>query len=1459
MYKKRRKSKKPARRRGVILLVVLSLLTLFAVVGISFVLYADAEAESSRIFREAAANPVVPDMDPEQAFAFIMSRLVYDVNDDASGAASSLRGLSLARSIYGAANPTVDSAINDKPFNGVGRLHIPSVYSTSVGALPFAKDDFYLINYIYSQADGFVRDPERTGTPRANPSIPLNQTTNPFTGGFNAPYTYPDLNNMFLAAMRADGTILSPSFFRYTDYTKGFGSLDPKNSNWTTPAQPWFRYMTLRPRPVDHATDASGKFLFPLPEDAGGDVKNLTGFPSGVAYDATGKLVQVNNDSIWIDIGAPVMTTADGRKFKMLVAPLILDLDGRINLNVHGNVRGAGTTSASNLGIGRTEVNISKVMTANATEWTQLFLGNATNKVPGRYGPNQHPDPTYALNPQTVPFCSPLDMDGCNETAGFVATTRPVYATYPPAAGLNSFYNFPYFAPMSGFGNGSNPGEWTNSPLFFNPFKPRFGTAPDDLTFAWSEMEAILRHSGTNSPALTSNLQRLCPTNFGAGALAAKIRNMVTTHSFHLDRPAVMPWVWNPNDTANPTNIYQLVAPNVYPTDQTGAGIAYPPPSSRLPINPGTNPPGGSNFDPNTWRSAKVDFPTTRVLSAALNKVDLNRKLTDYPHWLPTQAIGGWPNPTPIDPVADQAQLAQAQNDRQQFANDIFAALLAATGSGDPTVVFATAPNETGAATTQTQQFQAMRWLAQLSANIVDYIDDDDFNTVFLWYTDPTTKTPFYVVGTEQPRLVINEAYAEIAPDTVNAGKFSVNFWAELLNPLNTDAANLSQNGDALLQMPDKAGSPGTTYPVYNLVIATSPSANTRKPFNILGDPDATQVVSTVNSFVKAPAPAPQPTVADYQLVHPINGAFGDPTNNNGKNLGFYALGPTVPFPGAVDTVPLPLATLALPTMSVNNLAAIPAVSKYDLFLRRLACPYLPPQINPALPNYNPYITVDYITGLQANDAVPTDAGFQQIASRLAFGRKQPFAADIQVAQAPSPILTKQPQHTFFRHNSTVMASAGPPVQPTNTDPTLKVPFDWLVHLDRFLISPMELLHVSGFKPHELTQQFMQGGTVSFGHRAPWYDQNARIYRAFEFLETHDPLNGTTIGGRLPGLININTIFPAQAGTAWDASIFQALCDATASNYFTDNAATPTQDDVNRILQNLIAMRTPTNGVPTAGADFPLLPLSSGNYPGTDTQIMPTSNSLPLLGTGINRTFLQMGPAAPGQTNIQPLFDPIPVPPPSAQPPGPLPTYTTAPPFGANPANNHPYIQKALLTKIFNNLTTRSNVFGVWMTVGFFEVKDDTTRPVLLGAEIGKSEGRNIRHRMFALVDRTSLSLFSTQLQAAITANTPVQVSTVLPANVPDSRTGNNWPIQVGMTLTLDQGTYTNDLAGNMVNLEESVIVMPPTSSIPQPYIIPKLSHSNNAPVTCYGNPGPWTKYDPRQDNLVVPYFSIID
>jgi hypothetical protein len=44
-------------------------------------------------------------------------------------------------------------------------------------------------------------------------------------------------------------------------------------------------------------------------------------------------------DSIWVDVGFPVQTASDGRRYKPLAAILCVDMDGKLNLNAHSNVR----------------------------------------------------------------------------------------------------------------------------------------------------------------------------------------------------------------------------------------------------------------------------------------------------------------------------------------------------------------------------------------------------------------------------------------------------------------------------------------------------------------------------------------------------------------------------------------------------------------------------------------------------------------------------------------------------------------------------------------------------------------------------------------------------------------------------------------------------------------------------------------------------------------------------------------------------------------------------------------------------------------------------------------------------------------------------------------------------------------------------------------------------------------
>src|SRR5262249_35032537 len=138
----------------------------------------------------------------------------------------------------------------------------------------------------------------------------------------------------------------------------------------------------------------------------------------------------------------------------------------------------------------------------------------------------------------------------------------------------------------------------------------------------------------------------------------------------------------------------------------------------------------------------------------------------------------------------------------------------------------------------------------------------------------------------------------------------------------------------------------------------------------------------------------------------------------------------------------------------------------------------------------------------------------------------------------------------------------------------------------------------------------------------------------------------------------------------------------------------------------------------------------------------PTAGEIQFPGYGLNNTLLRSVPAG-GNGSARLFQAPFNDPTPNATP---------------------PYVKYQLLSKIFNNVTTRSNVFAIWTTVGFFEVIDDSTNPPKLGAEIGASTNTNIRHRFFSIVDRSNYMVQANQntVAAGLTYGIPVTVGTTL-------------------------------------------------------------------------------------------------
>ena len=68
-----------------------------------------------------------------------------------------------------------------------------------------------------------------------------------------------------------------------------------------------------------------------------------------------------------------------------------------------------------------------------------------------------------------------------------------------------------------------------------------------------------------------------------------------------------------------------------------------------------------------------------------------------------------------------------------------------------------------------------------------------------------------------------------------------------------------------------------------------------------------------------------------------------------------------------------------------------------------------------------------------------------------------------------------------------------------------------------------------------------------------------------------------------------------------------------------------------------------------------------------------------------------------------------------------------------NSSNHHAYFQYQGLQRTANLLSSQSNVFAVWITVGYFEVNDAGVITRELGADTGEIQ----RHRGFYIIDRS--------------------------------------------------------------------------------------------------------------------------
>jgi hypothetical protein len=431
------------------------------------------------------------------------------------------------------------------------------------GAVP-RQNDHVLVNGREFNGSGFgydattgrtTRKDSQTGLPAALlPNFAAAGADGPAyaSGGADEGYDAADFNNMHLAARlwnAASGRweVLLPSFHRPD-------LINYMHAQGVTNQAAALRKFILRP--LQSLNTAAGRRAFnadnPILSDAYDDLgadKNGNGIPDH--REAFGALMwDVDNDgdglvdSVWLDLGMPVQTAPDGRQFKPLFAFLVLDMDGRLNLNAHSSVVHIASAGADAVGSqpfadrasppaprpvaslprgqgnSPVAVNLRAVLTPEELEDLLAGVAGTATETPaeGRYGEYGQLNP---LAGGTDNQRDPEDVINHPEyPGGYGWPAQTLVAT--SATGVDQPVDFSEKSTLGLDKHGQplrmlmGPLQEPDHPLQFNPYQRRYvasgpGKTAVDSPLSMGDMEALLRRYDIDAQSLGTRLKRLVP------------------------------------------------------------------------------------------------------------------------------------------------------------------------------------------------------------------------------------------------------------------------------------------------------------------------------------------------------------------------------------------------------------------------------------------------------------------------------------------------------------------------------------------------------------------------------------------------------------------------------------------------------------------------------------------------------------------------------------------------------------------------------------------------------------------------------------------------------------------------------------------------------------------------------------------------------------------------------------
>jgi hypothetical protein len=510
-------------------------------------------------------------------------------------------------------------------------------------------------------------------------------------------------------------------------------------------------------------------------------------------------------DSVWVDLGMPVRATSDGHLYKPLFAILCTDLDGRLNVNAHGNItqtdgtrfttagtpsttdatkdvgtgaaaQGAnfafagGTTTAQlarGQGYGPAEITLAPLFSTltGPGGYQQLFTGIAGNPgLDGRYG-----EVTLGVDSTTWPGWPYGNLTG---TASSWPKQQAGWYGVEGALSGNKWYQFhsPSFTPAWSWWNFQTvtaANQYTynngnNSPDSFGSPPDTFGVGAVGLDVAGRPLYLTMGGQTQNSPYelnLSANVGRglTSPTTaadnlFGSGELERILR------PFDRDAPSL------------PRRLAAL-APNLVPPTGTTSkrlsvttdswDVPTPAPSIITVLNGRTDFLYGPSI--NRVPATKWSSLFAPELLAGL-KMDITRPLGYWSGNLLLYDTAGknkWPAPTTN--FSPDGTVTAPQQARQLYARYLYVMALLFDDQYWAAV-------KSGPATTVTNIAQ---YTAQWAVNVVDFQSPDSAMTPFKYDSKPfavsSSTMSNWAAGTDLANPKTNDA-VDIKGTTVRLG-----------------------------------------------------------------------------------------------------------------------------------------------------------------------------------------------------------------------------------------------------------------------------------------------------------------------------------------------------------------------------------------------------------------------------------------------------------------------------------------------------------------------------------------------------------------------------------------------------------------------------------------------------------------------------------------------------------------